>query len=65
MSYLVYRVSKAKYFLDSDFLLIELGSHPSYAWRSILAAQNIVRKGCKCQMDNGASINIWTGKWLN
>ena len=41
-SSLVYRVLKARYFLDSDFLVSELGSRPSYAWRSILAAQNIV-----------------------
>ena len=37
-SSLVYKVLKAKYFPDSDFLGVELGSRPSYAWRSILAA---------------------------
>ncbi|KAK9998185.1 hypothetical protein SO802_017788 [Lithocarpus litseifolius] len=64
-SYLVYRVLKDKYFPDSDFLKAKLGSHPSYAWRSILATLNIVRKGCKWQVGNGASIDIWTDKWLN
>jgi len=44
-SSLVYRVLKARYFLDSDFLGAKLGSHPSYAWRSVLAAQNIIGKG--------------------
>ena len=65
MSSLVYRVLKARYFLDSNFLGAKLGSRPSYAWRSILAAQNIVRKWCKWQVGNGASIDIWVDKWLN
>ena len=57
-SSLVYKVLKAKHFPNSDFLGVELGSRPSYAWRSILAAQNIVRKGCKWQVGYGASIDI-------
>ena len=64
-SSLVYRVLKAKYFPKSDFLKAKLGSRPSYAWRSILVTLNIIRKGCKWQVGNGASINIWTDKWLN
>lgn len=35
---LVYRVLKARYFPNIDFLHVELGTKPSYAWRSILPA---------------------------
>jgi len=41
-SSLVYRVLKARYFLDSDTLGAELGFRTSLAWRSIIVAQNIV-----------------------
>nr|XP_023924678.1 uncharacterized protein LOC112036084 [Quercus suber] len=34
---LVHKVFKAWYFFDEDFLSAELGNHPSFAWRSILA----------------------------
>ena len=61
-SSLVYRVLKARYFQDSNFLGAKLGSYPSYAWKSILAAQNIIRKWCKWQVGNGASIDIWADK---
>ena len=64
-SSLVYRVLKPRYFPDSDFLGATLRSRPSYTWRSILVAQNIVQKGCKWQVGNGASIDIWVDKWLN
>ena len=62
---LVYRVLKAKYFPDGNVLGVELGSHPYYASRSILVAQNIVKKGCIWQVGNGVSIDTWTDKWLN
>ncbi|KAL4627161.1 hypothetical protein ACB092_05G147900 [Castanea dentata] len=38
-SSLFYRVYKAKYFPNCDFVDAELGGQPSYAWRSIHAAQ--------------------------
>lgn len=39
---LVYKVFKAWYFTHGDFLIAELGNHPSFAWRSIMVAQNLV-----------------------
>ena len=64
-SSLIYRVLKARYFPNSDFFEAKLGSWPSFAWRSIIVAQNIVRKGCKLQVGDGASIGIWVDKWQN
>ena len=29
-----------------------------------MAAQKIVKQGCRCQVGNGASVGIWTNKWL-
>lgn len=41
---LFYCVFQTKYFPERDFLSATLGSKPSYAWRSLFAAQQIVRK---------------------
>ena len=46
-SLLFYRVYKAKYFPRSDFIEASLGSQPSFAWRSIWAAQDIVKRGLR------------------
>lgn len=53
---LVHRVLKTRYFPQTDFLHAELGSQPSYAWRSILSAQTVVRTGYHWQVGDGESI---------
>ena len=61
---LVYRVFKARYFKDCVFVHASLGNRPSYVWRSIYAAQEIVRKGMRWNVGNGQKIRIWEDKWI-
>ena len=61
---MVHRVLKARYFPEIDFLRVELGSCPSFAWRSIMAAHKIVRQDYRWQVGDGASIGIWSDKRL-
>ena len=62
---LVYKVFKARYFTNGDFLIAELGNHPSFAWRSIMVAQNLVQHGHRWQVRNGSSIDIRRDKWTH
>ena len=50
---LAYKVLKAKYFLDYEFVAATIGKRPSYLWRSIMAAQHIVRSGVRWRVGNG------------
>ena len=61
---MVYRVLKAKYFPRCEFVEASLGNNPSYSWRSIMAAQNLVREGIRWRVGNGNNIRIWGDKWL-
>ena len=61
---LVYRVLKAKYFPTCEFIEASMENNPSYAWRSIMAAQSVVREGIKWRVGNGRNIQIWGDKWL-
>ena len=61
---LLFLVFKAKYFPNSDFVHATMGRKPSFAWRSIMAAQDIVRRGLRWQVGNGKSIHIWQDRWL-
>ena len=61
---LIYRVFKARYFKDCDFGHASLGNRPSYMWRSIYAAQEIVKKGIRWNVGNGQKIRIWEDKQI-
>ena len=61
---MVHRVLKAKYFSDSSFMEAQLGKKPSYIWRSILAAKNIIKEGSRWVVGDGKSIEIWEARWL-
>ncbi len=44
---LFFRVFKAKYFPRSTFLEAQLGSNPSFLWRSILSGREVIKKGIR------------------
>ena len=51
---LVHHVLKAHYFANSDFLHAKLGSKPSFAWWSIMAAQDVVKASNRWQVGDGS-----------
>ncbi|KAL0442468.1 UNVERIFIED_CONTAM: putative mitochondrial protein [Sesamum latifolium] len=61
---LVSRVLKAKYFPRIHLSEAKVGSRPSYTWRSLLAALELVRSGCRWRIGTGHSVNIWTDPWI-
>uniref|UniRef100_A0A803Q6D5 Uncharacterized protein n=1 Tax=Cannabis sativa TaxID=3483 RepID=A0A803Q6D5_CANSA len=61
---LVGRLFKAKYFPNSNFLSAYLGYNPSFVWRSIWGAQDLVRSGATRIIGDGATTNITGHPWL-
>ena len=61
---LVHRIYKAKYFAKESFLNAQVGRRPSYAWRIILAARDIIKKGSWWCIGNGQRVNIWNDRWI-
>lgn len=61
---LVSRVYKAIYFKDTSFLHSSLGSSPSFIWRSIIAAKDVVSSGVRWRIGTGESIQILGQPWL-
>ena len=61
---LVHRVYKVKYFAKDLFLHAQLGLRPSYAWRSIMAANEVIVKGYRWNIGNGQRVNIWDDQWI-
>ena len=61
---LVHRVYKAKYFANESFLNAQVGRRPSYVWRSIMAAKDIIMKGSQWCIGNGQKVHIWEDRWI-
>ena len=61
---MVHKVFKAKYFMDSPFEEAQLGRRPSYAWRSIVAAKQVIDRGPRWCIGNGESVSIWKDRWI-
>lgn len=55
---------KGIYFPNSSFLQAARGSHVSWIWLSLLQGRNLLTKGLRWQVQNGASIDFWEGKWI-
>ncbi len=61
---LVARVFKAKYFHSCGFMEADIGHRPSYAWRSIAMAHEMLQLGMRWHIGNGRSVRIWHDPWL-
>ena len=61
---LFHQVFKAKYFANDTFLDAQLGKRPSFAWRSIMAAKDVILEGTRWNIGNGAKVRVWEDKWM-
>jgi hypothetical protein len=58
------QIFKAKYYPSGDFLGAALGNRPSYVWRSIWQARELLSQGLIWRVGDGKSIKIWGDRWL-
>lgn len=61
---LITKLMKARYFPSSFFQEAGFGSNPSYVWRSIIEAKDLVCSGRILKVGKGDSINIWRDPWI-
>lgn len=57
-------IIKAKYYPNTSFMDAKLGTKPSFAWRSIQGARDLIEAGTIWRIGNGQSINIWGDNWI-
>ncbi|GAU39610.1 hypothetical protein TSUD_276500 [Trifolium subterraneum] len=61
---LVAKLIKAKYFPHSSLFEAPLGYNPSFAWRSMWHARQILSLGCRWRIGIGDNIRVMHGPWL-
>ncbi|KAG8476285.1 hypothetical protein CXB51_033089 [Gossypium anomalum] len=62
---LLARVSKAKYYPNSDFFKAWLGNLPSLTWRSVWAARGLLEKGLCWKVGIGDKILVLGDLWIS
>jgi hypothetical protein len=55
---------KAKYYSLSDYFSASIGHNPSYVWRSLWNAREVLQRGLKWSLGTGESILVWNQPWL-
>ncbi|XP_075659232.1 uncharacterized protein LOC142629133 [Castanea sativa] len=63
-SSLLHKCFKAQYFPRSNFLIAGDVPNSSYVWKSIIAAQPILKKGCCWRVGDGSSIKVTQDRWI-
>ncbi|KAL8147598.1 hypothetical protein AgCh_005064 [Apium graveolens] len=58
------QIYKVIYFKDTSFLEASLGSSPSFIWRSLLEAKNVILTGSSWRVGTGNDIDIIGQPWL-
>lgn len=61
---LFYQVYKSRYLPKCSFMEAEFGNNPSYAWRSLLAAKDLIQEGLMWKVGDGSSIEVSNHIWL-
>ena len=61
---LFYKVFKAKFFPNSTIMEAQPKAKGSYAWKSIMRARDLIKKGMVWRIGDGSHVNIWTDNWL-
>ena len=61
---LCFRVFQARFFPNCSILDAKDSNTGSYAWKSILGARDVIRKGMVWRIGNGQSVRIKEDKWL-
>ena len=61
---LCHRVFKARFFPDCSIMDAKESTTGSYAWKSILSAIDVIRKGMVWRIGNGNSVRIREDRWL-
>lgn len=55
---------KARYFPNCEFLDAKISANPSFVWRSIMSAHDVIKQGCRKRIGNGENTKVWKVSWL-
>lgn len=61
---LLTRLLKARYYPHGDYFSASIGHNPSYVWRSLWNAREVINQGLRWSIGTGETISVWNQPWL-
>ncbi|KAL8112670.1 hypothetical protein AgCh_020110 [Apium graveolens] len=61
---LIAKLMQARYYPSGSFRDANIGGNPSFIWRSIFEAKQLIEAGSRVKVGNGELINIWLDPWV-
>ena len=61
---LLARVMKDRYYRHTNPLEISSSNNPSYGWKSMLAAKDLLKKGLRHTIGSGYNTRVWFDQWI-
>lgn len=61
---LLARVLKGRYYRHTNPMNVQRANNPSYGWRSLVAAKEVLQKGLRKKIGNGHTTKVWEEPWL-
>lgn len=61
---LLARVLKGRYYRHTSPMEVKTSNSPLYGWRSILAAQDLLREGLRKMIGSGYNTRVWIDPWI-
>ncbi|XP_074353727.1 uncharacterized protein LOC141692676 [Apium graveolens] len=62
---LVTQIYRARYFPEASLFYAKIGHNPSFIWRSIWEARDLIMTGIRWRIASGENINVMGQPWLN
>ncbi|CAA7050320.1 unnamed protein product, partial [Microthlaspi erraticum] len=63
-SSLLARILKSRYYRNTSPLEVEKSNAPSFRWRSIMAAKDLLQKGLRRTIGTGETTLVWRDQWI-
>ncbi|XP_074303000.1 putative mitochondrial protein AtMg00310 [Silene latifolia] len=58
------RLMRVKYYPNGDIMTAKIGNYPSYTWRGVLEARDVMREGWRRRIGDGMTTRVWQDAWL-
>lgn len=59
------QVLKSKYFWHRNAIDAKFGHNPSFLWRSLFSAIDLIKEGIFWRVGTGSKIGVWHDSWLH